>query len=67
MKDMAEHIALKVFWMMMLLCAASALATIWAEHILPEKVVPTLFIIGFASFLIWAPLVTYRFLARLGG
>jgi hypothetical protein len=67
MKDMAEHIALKVFWMMMLLCAASALSTIWAEHILPEKIVPTFFIIGFASFLIWAPLVAYRFLAKLGG
>jgi hypothetical protein len=50
---------------MMLLCAASALTLIWAGNILPEKLVPTFFILGFANFLLWAPLVTYRFLAKL--
>ena len=61
---MVENIALKVFWTMMLLCAGSALTMIWFEHVLPEKIVPTFFIIGFASFLIWAPVVTYRFLSK---
>ena len=47
----------------MLLTAASALTLIWiGEETFPERIVPTFFIIGFASFLIWAPLVTYRFL-----
>ena len=50
----------------MLLCAGSALICIWFEHLLPEEVIPTFFIPGFASFLIWAPLVTYRFLAKVG-
>ena len=49
----------------MLLCASSALSLIWIGEIFPEKLVPTFFILGFASFLIWAPLVTYRFLAKL--
>lgn len=49
----------------MLLCAGSALMNIWAHGILPVKLIPTFFIIGFASFLIWAPLIAYRFLAKL--
>ena len=48
----------------MLLCGSTALVTIWFENALPEKLIPTFFIPGFASFLIWAPLVTYRFLAK---
>lgn len=63
---MAEKITLNVFWVMMLLCAGSALALIWGGNLLPQQLVPTFFIIGFASFLIWAPLVAYRFLATLG-
>lgn len=62
----AEKIALKMFWTFMLLCAGSALTLLWAGNVLPEKIIPTFFIIGFASFLIWAPLVTYRFLNKLG-
>jgi hypothetical protein len=62
---MIEKITLRIFWVMMILCAGSALTNIWASNILPEKLIPTFFILGFASFLIWAPLVTYRFLARL--
>ena len=48
----------------MLLCASSALTLIWIGHVITEKLVPTFFIIGFASFLIWAPLITYKFLAK---
>jgi len=63
---MAEKTALKIFWVSMLFCAGSALTLIWAGDIVPQKLIPTFFIIGFASFLIWAPLVVYRFLAKLG-
>ena len=61
---MTERITLKIFWTMMLLCAASALTIIWMGNVIPEKLIPTFFILGFANFLIWAPLVTYRFLAK---
>ena len=50
----------------MLLCAGSALTFLWVGNVLPEKLIPTFFIVGFASFLIWAPLVTYKLLAKLG-
>lgn len=62
---MAERITLRLFWTMMLLCAGSALVLIWGDHVLPEKIVPTFFILGFASFLIWTSLVVYRFLAKV--
>jgi hypothetical protein len=61
---MTEKTALRVFWAFMLLCASTALTDIWSEHVLPEKLIPTFFIVGLASFLIWAPIVTYRFLAK---
>ena len=61
---MAEKLALRIFWTFMLLCAGSALVNIWAGGAVPVKLVPTFFIIGFASFLIWAPLVAYRFLGK---
>lgn len=48
--------------MFMLLCAGTALLSIWVGNGIPGKLVPTFFIIGFASFLIWAPLMVYRFL-----
>lgn len=63
---MTEQITLRIFWTFMLLCAATALTSIWAHDLVPEKLIPTFFIPGLASFLIWAPLVTYRFLAKLG-
>ena len=63
---MVEKMTLKIFWTMMLLCAVSALTLLWAGDILPEKIIPTFFIVGFASFLIWTPLITYRFLDKLG-
>ncbi len=59
-----ETIALRMFWTFMLLTAGTALAGIWLGDVIPGKLVPTFFIPGFASFLIWAPLITYRFLAR---
>ena len=61
---MIEKIALRIFWILMLLCAGSALILLWFEHALPEKIIPTFFIIGFASFLIWLPLVMYTFLSK---
>jgi hypothetical protein len=61
---MVEKIALKIFLAMMLLCAGSALVLIWGGNVLPEKIVPTFFIVGLASFLIWIPLIMYRFLAK---
>jgi len=61
-ESMIEKIALRVFWTMMLLCASTVLALIWFEPMVPERLAPTFFVIGFASFLIWAPIVAYRFL-----
>lgn len=61
---MAEKMSLRIFWVMMLCCAGTALISIWAGTILPDKLIPTFFILGFASFLIWAPLVVYRFLDK---
>lgn len=48
----------------MLLCAGTALIHIWGNDLLPQKLIPTFFIVGFANFLIWAPLVAYRFLQK---
>jgi len=59
---MIETIALRIFWAAMLLCASCALLSIWAEGLVPDKFIPTFFIIGFAAFLIWAPLLAYKFL-----
>lgn len=62
---MIEKAALRVFWTFMLLCAASALTSIWFETLLPQKLIPTFFIVGFASFLIWAPVMVYKFFGKL--
>jgi tryptophan-rich sensory protein len=62
---MTERAALSVFWTFMLLCAGTALVLIWGGDVLPQKLVPTFFIIGLAAFLIWAPLLAYRFLTKL--
>ena len=52
----------------MLLCATFAVVGIWFQDApLPEawfKTMASLFIIGTASFLLWAPLVVYRFLEK---
>ena len=48
----------------MLLCASAALVLVWTGDGIPQQLVPTFFIIGFASFLIWAPLMAYNFLRK---
>ena len=62
---MIEKITLRLFWLAMVLCAGSALTLLWGGNDIPEKIIPTFFIIGFANFLIWAPLMAYRFLAKM--
>lgn len=62
---MIEKITLTIFWIAMLACAASVLTVIWFESLIPERIAPTFFVIGLASFLIWAPIVVYRFLHKL--
>lgn len=51
----------------MLACASAVITGIWLEDRLPEeyfKIPATLFIAGLANFLLWAPLITYRFLNK---
>lgn len=64
-----EKVTLRLFWICMLACASAVITGIWLEGRLPEeyfRVPATLFIIGLANFLLWAPLVTYRFLNKGG-
>lgn len=64
---MIEKVTLRIFWIAMLLCASTALIALWffdGEESEFFKLIPTFFIIGFASFLIWAPLAVYRFLDK---
>lgn len=64
-----EKITLRLFWMFMLLTAGIFITGIWlGEHTAPEalfKAGATCFIIGFANFLLWAPLMAYRFLGNV--
>lgn len=49
----------------MLLCAGTMLINVWATEKPTEfgfRIAGTFFILGFASFLIWAPSRAYRFL-----
>ena len=62
-----ERITLRIFWIAMLSCAVLAIGLFWAEDSAPEylfKIMGTLFVIGLANFLIWAPTVAYRFLKK---
>lgn len=57
-----REITLTIFFIMMFLCAGLALATFWIdgmENVVFNNtpVVPTFFIIGLASFLIWIVIV----------
>ena len=64
---MIEKISFRLFTSMMLLCASLALVGIWFGETLPEayfKTIPTTFIIGLASLLIWAPKIVYQFLNK---
>lgn len=64
---MIEKISLRLFITFMLLCAGTMLILLWFG---PEednewfKLMPTFFIIGFASFLIWGTGMVYQFLER---
>lgn len=57
----------------MLFCAVTFLTVIWVPFAegpddwmpLRMQLVMTFFVIGLASFLLWAPLVAYRFLEQL--
>jgi len=64
-----EKITLRIFWASMLACASCFIIGIWlGEDVAPEalfKAGATLFIIGLANFLIWAPLMAYQFLHKL--
>jgi len=61
-----EKTALHTFWTFMLLCAGTALGTVWFGTAVSGRLVMSFFIIGLASFFIWAPLVVYRFLEKTG-
>ncbi len=64
-----EKITLRFFWTCMLACASTVIMGIWWQGgEAPEtvfKAAATLFIIGFANFLLWAPIVVYRFLNKM--
>ncbi|NTV22502.1 MAG: hypothetical protein HGB03_02970 [Candidatus Yonathbacteria bacterium] len=67
-----ETISLSIFLVCMLACATIAIASIWLgwfdngdDHFTP--IIPTLFIIGLASFLIWLPIVIYKLIEALKG
>jgi len=61
---MIEKNSLRAFWVAMLLTASLGLVHIWFEDLYSEKIIGTFFIIGLANFLIWAPLMAYRFLKK---
>ena len=60
---MIERISLRIFWAMMLSCAMLAITAMWIGE--PSdvhgKIIFTTFVIGLASFLVWSPLMAYRF------
>lgn len=65
---MIEKISLKVFWTAMLICAGTVIGIMWfldEPSDMVGRFVATTFIIGLAAFLVWSPLVVYRFLAKL--
>lgn len=52
----------------MLACASCVIVGIWFESQVPEalfKAAGSFFIVGLANFLLWSPLVAYRFLGKL--
>jgi hypothetical protein len=66
-----EKVSLRVFLTMMILCALSALGAMWFDwggvgfEFIP--IIPTFFVVGFASFLIWLPIVVYKLIDALKG
>lgn len=61
---MIERLTFYLFTACMLLCALTALTLLWLPELLPERLIGTFFIIGFANFLLWAPQIAYRFLRK---
>lgn len=62
---MIERIALRIFIFCMMLCAGTSLVALWfgpAEDPQWFRLIPTFFILGFASFLIWGVQMVYRML-----
>ena len=68
---MAEKITLRIVWLCMVLCATTVLSLVWFAPVSSEvgppfrvQIALTFFIVGLGHFLIWAPLVIYRFWGR---
>lgn len=64
---MVEKISLRVFWAAMFTCAVAVLSIVWITFEqepfpLQIKTVVTSFVVGLAAFLVWIPLIAYRFL-----
>ena len=60
---MIEQILLRLFWTVMLICASLVILAIWLGEPseLHGRSIATAFVVGLASFLIWAPIMVYRF------
>jgi len=64
---MMEKITLYLFWTGMLACASLAITIVWNGETAPEfifRITATCFILGFANFLLWLPMLLYRFLKK---
>ncbi|MCB9811590.1 hypothetical protein H6783_01635 [Candidatus Nomurabacteria bacterium] len=62
-----EQITFRTFTICMLTTASLVIVGIWLEDKLPEayfKTIATFFIVGLANFLLWAPILAYRFLHK---
>lgn len=62
---MIEKIALRVFLTCAFLCGSTIITMFWWEPFedIQRGTAPTLFVIGFFAFLVWATRIVYRFLA----
>jgi hypothetical protein len=63
-----EKITLRTFIAFMMITAGLTIGGVWGGEILPEayfKTIASCFIIGLASFLLWATMMVYRFLKKL--
>ena len=64
-----EKASLRIFLLCMFLCAISAIVAIWLDwfEVDPQivPIIPTLFIIGLASFLVWLPIIIYGLIETL--
>lgn len=62
---LVENISLKLFLTCMFLCAGLFIIAVWIEP--PEafmKSIFTIFVVGFASFLTWLPILLYKISKR---